>query len=250
MAAEVEKPRKMNLETAYNVRSFAGYRTKGGAKASDRLLRGDCLLPMSGRDARALASLGLSHVVDLRSEGEIKKVPSIFASYKGVDYRNVPLISNAEAEIQTPENFTMAMLYIDLLQNVGPAILTVFKTIAAAAAGDGKLLFHCTAGKDRTGLIAALLLDLAGADDETIVRDYTETGENMAPVMDILRENSGVPASMAHFTDEILSARAKNMEDALGFLYSAYGGASGYLAGIGLAAEETGAIIEMLTERE
>ncbi|MFV7878499.1 tyrosine-protein phosphatase, partial [Enterococcus faecium] len=72
-------------------------------------------------------------------------------------------------------------LYIEALERRGAAIVAVLEALAEAP--DGTVLFHCTAGKDRTGLIAALVLALAGVDAETIVDDYARTGIHIAPLL-------------------------------------------------------------------
>jgi protein-tyrosine phosphatase len=242
--------RKLPLEMAHNARTLGGYRTRSGRITSDRLIRADCMVPLSAGDRDVLIDRGISAVIDLRSADEIAKIPSAFFGSAKVDYHNIPLLSGAAGDMRFPKDFTMGMMYIGLLEGAANALRDVFRVIAKASGAEGKLMFHCAAGKDRTGVVAALSLDLAGVDDETIVRDYAETGRNLAPVMDLLRENGGVPADMGELTDELLSARAENMETMLRFLNGKWGGARAYLSEIGLSGAETALIYKMMTESE
>ena len=98
-------------------------------------------------------------------------------------------------------------------------------------------LFNCHAGKDRTGVIAALLLGLAGVPDETIVADYALSGPNLwHREMATFRETHGEESSMEDFSAEVSSAR--NMELTLEYLNERYGGIPTYLTTIGLSSEE------------
>ena len=120
---------------------------------------------------------GVKAVLDLRSEQEIVKRPSPFepADY-GPQYLHLPLIDDPFADVlaQVP---SMADRYRMMLDHRREAIADIMSTIANAG---GALVFHCFAGKDRTGLIAAMLLELAGVERQAIAADYAATDEQMA----------------------------------------------------------------------
>jgi protein-tyrosine phosphatase len=244
---------KLPLDTAYNIRDLGGYPARGGASTSARLLRGDCFVPMSGADRRTLLDMGVTAVIDLRGESERARLPSGFCNCSSVTYDAIPLIDDAPhgaARRTLPADFTMGDMYTDMLDNARDAVLAVFRRIALAAPSSGRLLFHCTAGKDRTGVIAALLLSLAGVSGEDIVRDYAQTDENLFPVRDILRENSGVPAMLGALTEEFLSAKPRNMEKMLSHMDREYGGSDCYFARAGLTAAERAKVLDMILEGE
>jgi protein-tyrosine phosphatase len=252
MTAGVKK-QKIALHSFYNLRDLGGYPVRSGGYTSARMLRGDCLTTASEQDQKFLADHGLRTVIDLRNAPEREKIPRGFQNYPDIACYQAPLIpeNNFAGFEGSPESFTLGRMYISILDKAQAALLQVFRIISKAGEdGSGRILFHCTAGKDRTGIVAALLLELAGVDRETIVRDYVLTDENLLPVRDILRQNSGLPANAEALADELLSARPQNMETMLTHLQRAYGGAEKYLARIGLGPAELETIISVMREGE
>jgi protein-tyrosine phosphatase len=244
---------KIALSTFHNLRDLGGYPVRSGGYTSGRMLRGDCLIAVSEEDQKFLADHGLRTVIDLRNAAEREKIPRDFQRYPAVVYHQVPLIqeNNFAGFVGPPESFTLGRMYVAVLDHAQDALLRVFRIISQAGKdSSGRILFHCTAGKDRTGIVAALLLEIAGVDRETIIRDYALTDENLLPVQHILRENSGVPASAEALNDELLYARPQNMELMLTHLQKTYGGAEKYLTRIGLSPAELEVIIAIMGEGE
>jgi protein-tyrosine phosphatase len=248
----VTTKQKIPLDTLHNLRDLGGYPSKFGGLTSRRFLRSDCLIPISKGDRQILLDMGLHLVIDLRNSRERKRIPCGFENYPGLRYHNIPLLpETAVAAEFPPEDFSLGLLYIGILEKAQAALLQVFRLIAEAAnRKSGLVLFHCTAGKDRTGLIAALLLDLARVDKEIIIQDYAMTDENLLPVLDLLYQSSEVSALPEPLVEELMHARPRNMELMLDHLKKVYGGSEKYLARIGLSAAESGAIIRMITEGE
>jgi hypothetical protein len=104
---------------------------------------------------------------------------------------------------------------------------------AVAEAPEGTVLVHCHAGKDRTGLVVALLLELAGASAETIGADYALTGRNLEPLMRPWLDEAGDERSR-ELRRRAGSAPEESMIDVVAELDSLYGGAAGYLLGAGV----------------
>jgi protein-tyrosine phosphatase len=120
---------------------------------------------------------GIQAVLDLRSEQEIVRRPSPFEPPDyGPLYLNVPLVDDAFADALANVP-AMDDRYRRMVDHRQESIAAILQTIARV---DGPLVFHCFAGKDRTGLVAALLLDLAQVDREAIGADYAETDTRMA----------------------------------------------------------------------
>jgi len=115
-------------------------------------------------------------VVDLRSPKELVKSPNPFADGSGPAYVSAPLIDDANMR-ELGEAADMYERYLMILETRQDAFGAVFKAIAEA---QGPLVFHCYAGKDRTGLVAAMLLALAGVTKEAIVEDFAETDAQLA----------------------------------------------------------------------
>ena len=123
-------------------------------------------------------------------------------------------------------------LYLRALSERGNVIVDVLNAIADAS--DGVVLFHCTAGKDRTGLIAAMLLSLAGVAEDLIVEDYALTRERIAPLIaDFLADAVKRGLDVEAFRP-LLVCEAATMAATLAHLSSLHGSVAAYLAAVGL----------------
>ncbi|GAB09303.1 putative protein-tyrosine-phosphatase [Gordonia araii NBRC 100433] len=160
-------PRLVKLVGTENTRTFATYRTTDGHSLNPRVLRSDNLSKLTNGDERKLARLGLATVIDLRTTVERQIQPD----------RSIPRTRHFDEDI----------FGLDLVEAVDlDSAYAYFVTDAGARAGFANTLrlvsrtldrgrtalFHCSAGKDRTGWTAALLLTIAGVDRATVERDY------------------------------------------------------------------------------
>ncbi|QWW72014.1 tyrosine-protein phosphatase [Rhizobium sp. WYJ-E13] len=232
--------RLIALTGARNVRDLGGYPAgNGGLTRWRSVLRGDTLHALSAADIEALIAYGVKTVIDLRNPQEIAQEANPFTDDARVRYDNVPLLSAlAPVEMMAAQSsdFDMSDRYCQALDNCQPAIAKVLTMIAHAS--DGIVLFHCTAGKDRTGIIAALLLAHAGVDEAVIIEDYALTGSISVPLLADLHVRAvarGVPSSLA---DVVLASAPHSMARTLGHLARRYGGVGAYLAQIGLDQSE------------
>ena len=168
---------RLPLKNAYNVRDLGGYACDGGATSFKKFIRADDLGRLDQTDIQFLLNYGIKTIIDLRSADELVASPSPFAVSDAVEYINIPLIPGQAADVtkltQTPPADFLPNFYLLILKNGGDAIKKVMESIADASAGG--ILFHCTAGKDRTGIIAALLLMLAGVSHTDIIANYEIT---------------------------------------------------------------------------
>lgn len=141
------------------------------------IVRSDNISSLTTEGIQAMWEYGVQAIVDLRSEQEIAKRPSQFEPPDfGPRYLHVPLIDDDFAE-KLSNIPAMADRYREMLDHRQDAIASVMTSIARV---DGPVVFHCFAGKDRTGLVAALLLSLVGVDDQAIGADYAETDSRLA----------------------------------------------------------------------
>ncbi len=227
--------RLIALEGAHNVRDLGGYRTTNGGLTRWRsILRGDALHGLSEADIDTLLDNGLTTVIDLRNAHEISAEANPFLGHAEVRYHNTPVFS-ALAPVEMMANatvgFDMGDRYCQALDDCQPAIAEVLKTIADAP--EGAVLFHCSAGKDRTGVISALLLANAGVDETTIVEDYALTATISGPLIARLRERAlgrGTPAALV---DIVLASEPRSMRQALDHIGRNYGSVQDYLAKLG-----------------
>ena len=120
---------------------------------------------------------GVTHVIDLRSQSEIDRYPSPFAAPDyGPEYLHRPLIDDSLFnEINGVPS--LAHRYLLMIERRQQAIASIFEAIANVP---GPMVFHCYAGKDRTGLVAAMALSLAGVGTDAIAADYAETDSHLA----------------------------------------------------------------------
>jgi protein-tyrosine phosphatase len=156
------------------------------------LVRSDNLASLTSGGRRAMIDYGIATVIDLRAESELKGSPGPpFSDFKSTlpvaslqtepesnvpVYVNLPLVDDEIAFVlnRAPNMPDRYRLMIDRRQ---AALGTIFNAIARA---DGPVLFHCFAGKDRTGLVAAMMLSLAGVEPEAIGGDYAQTDVQLA----------------------------------------------------------------------
>lgn len=160
---------KSILETTFNTRDLGGYRSnvKTIFTKYNRIIRSDIQNYPSYRDIEFLKQQNITTVVDMRGVKDVGKTPSGFATAEGFEYYNIP-IDEGSGIPESTDCVASSYMEIATAQN----IKYVFKTIAKAKDG---VIINCTAGKDRTGVVSALLLLLCGVSHEDIIYDYMIT---------------------------------------------------------------------------
>ena len=165
-----------------NTRELGGYPAACGRKTRRHaFLRSDGLSGLTDKDVQMLLDYGVCCVVDLRSESETAAAPSRLADVPGVDYYSIPMLDEAASQGFTggmPER--MGDVYVKLLSGRGDAFARIIRIFAQHSGGT--VLFNCTAGKDRTGVTAMLLLLLAGVPCEIVVADYSVSEANKGAI--------------------------------------------------------------------
>lgn len=232
------------LPDTHNIRDLGGYgRSNGGTTQWRRVLRGDSLVYLTPFSVAALVERGLGTVIDLRAPRETEVEPSPFAEHARVAYRNIALYdAMAPAEL----GFDMADRYIEALDRCGPQMAEVLGAIAAAP--EGVVLFNCTAGKDRTGLVSALVLLLAGVSEADIAEDYALTASLALPMLARLRQRALAAGSDPAHVEMTLSSRAETMAALLDHLRAAHGGVDRYLYDIGLDRADAARVVTRLCD--
>jgi protein-tyrosine phosphatase len=169
---------RLNFPRLLNARDLGGHPTVDGASTRWRaLVRSDDLTQLSPQGLQALADYGIETVVDLRWPEEAERHPSpIPAALPRLLYRRVSLLTPSEDEWRLRAADPAKELWAcAVLEQAREDLRRVLEAIAAAP--PGPLLFHCVAGKDRTGLVAALLLALAEVEPDAIAEDYAASSE-------------------------------------------------------------------------
>lgn len=171
-----------------NFRELGGIPVNSGSVAQGKLFRSDDLATIDNAEAQFVAEKGISLIIDLRAESEVAETGRGELAKFPIEYVNLPLMSDEAAphklfENMGPDGITaeqMGSWYFDLFLTSTPIIISALERIAVAEA---PVVFHCVAGKDRTGLIAFSLLSLLGTSVEDIIRDYALTQQVMPNVL-------------------------------------------------------------------
>lgn len=232
------------LPDTHNIRDLGGYvGSNGGTTQWGRILRGEALHDLSAQSATKLADHNLSLVIDLRGPHETTFTPHPFRDHPTVAYRNVVLFDALAPIAMAQMPFDMARRYCDAIDTCGPQLAEVLRAIIQAP--PGIVLFHCTAGKDRTGIIAALLLLIAGVDRHDIIADYALTA-SAEELIDKLRQRALDAGSQPDHIDRVLASDTATMQAMLEHLDTAHGGIDAYLAEIGLTPVDTLNLVDRL----
>jgi protein tyrosine/serine phosphatase len=249
-----QRARLLGWEACYNARDLGGYATADGGRTRwGAFVRADNLRRLTASGRTALLSYGVRTVIDLRRAGELRVDPNPFAE-RAADaalpiYLNLPLGLGADsadvaavAAAGAGEAGSLLKMSRQVLDRYWRGIASVMTAIAAAP--EGAVLFHCHAGKDRTGLVAALLLAIAGVPEPTIAKDYALSGPCLQPIYGQRLSQEPDPQKRARLA-QMLSAVPETMLSILEHLNTRHGGAERYL----LAAGVTPADLERLRRR-
>lgn len=252
--------RHVQLERAYNFRDLGGYVGLDGRRVRWRtLFRSDGLERLSAADrAVLLEELGIVEVVDLRSAREGERRGRFSVEGTGVRLHQVPIFDETRRLIEPGgDGFTMTALYARMIEGSSERFVEALRLVAAA---DGPTVFHCAAGKDRTGLLAALLLGLLGVSETDVLTDYAHSGRSMVRMREAWRRRlerdraAGKPTRFAdeeewaRLADELLSANRETMATTLAWLDGRHGSIAGWAGDHGFGEDEVARLQARLLE--
>jgi protein-tyrosine phosphatase len=245
--SEVDVERLVALEGAVNFRDLGGYVTAEGQRTRWRVLfRADGLSELTEGDLEMMRSLGIRTVVDLRSPEEVERGRFDVQAHP-VDFHHFPFIKrlpDVETWEQTPG--LLGSQYKEMADEAGAQITGVLEVLAAPEARPA--VFHCTAGKDRTGLLSAVLLLALGVDEATVIGDYALSGAAMdrlrAKLMAKYPDGKDTIANL----DEPFNADPQQMVSLIEHLHEKYGSVPAYLAHIGVTDELVASLRAALLE--
>ena len=234
-----------DITTIQNIRDLGGYPTdRGQTTRHGRFLRSGDLDRVSTADQRALIEYGVTTVIDLRMRRELVSLPNQLRLIEEVHYVNHDFWGDRFSSYRSwrrgaPPETKLADLYCDGLRENGFVIADVMRTIGETK--EDCVLFHCRSGKDRTGLVAALLLSIAGVDKETVCEDYALTSKAFGT-----RGYSTVrPGEPGYY---LTGCSPITMKQTLEHLDNVYGGCEGYLESVGVSRSEIELISAKLTD--
>jgi protein tyrosine/serine phosphatase len=224
------------LQGAVNFRDLGGHRTAAGARVvRGQVYRADALHRLGAADAPVLDPLGIEIVFDLRSQTELDNdgVGEFVSARRHV---HVPLVqvslSPFDAELDWLQ-MDLQERYVEMLREGGGTIRQVVEWLANPDAG--VCVFHCTGGKDRTGVVAAVILRTLGVPEEDVIADYAVSEKNLRTILESYRgelESRGLDdKAVAYLT----SSPPDRMRHTLAELDRLWGSAPRYLESIGVA---------------
>jgi hypothetical protein len=237
----------IKLDGAVNSRDLGGMPlTDGGATAVGRLIRADNLQELSPADVQKLVhEIGVTLVVDLRNMTEVTaEGPAPLDAVPEVRHAHHPvgpeLVSVADVVAETilarrdKARYPADQLtghYLGYLENRPDEVVGALRSIATA---DGVAIVHCAAGKDRTGVVAALALAAAGVRPEAIVADYVATGERVHEIIGRMSRRPIYADDITSMPPAAYLPQAESMRAFLEQLDARFDGATGWLTRHGL----------------
>ncbi len=265
-----EPRRRLDLDGAINVRDLGGYATTDGKPTRWKtLLRADNVGGLPAESQAALADYGVRTVIDLRRDSQIENLGNVFDSYPRVTFYHQQMVSDATREEMAASSelakdwlrrmeelegpAAKAANYCMRLDTRQDAIRETLSTLAAP--GTLPALFHCQAGKDRAGIMAALLLGIAGVPDETITEDYELSSyyrwRASLAEREISEPYEGAPPEAFDaegYETYRQGSPAESMATVLEYLDERYGGIEGYVRDAGLTEDEITALRTAVVE--
>jgi protein-tyrosine phosphatase len=263
--------RWIELDGAVNVRDMGGLTTtRGETLRTGRLLRSDNLQQLTAPDVDVLVSrIGLRHVIDLRSDTEVElEGPGPLTRVPAVTIHHLSLfaegggLTDVDADVPTgidtdkvlpwqdrpdedgPESERSVGHYLGYLDERPESVVAALRVIP-----QGPAVVHCAAGKDRTGVVIALALDVLGVPREHIVADYAATGERLQAILARLRASTTYAQDLDSRPDDTHMPHAYTMEKFLTILDERDGGPIGWLEHRGWTTQDTTALRAALLTR-
>lgn len=244
----VERDRHVGLETCFNFRDLGGYETVDGRQVRWKAVyRSDSLHRLMGADLESTQELGLRTVVDLRATAELER-DGRFARADHVAFHHLPMFEMDTVPFKPlqpddPEPVP-GVDYVAMATSGRASIATALRVIAH---GEHAAVFHCAAGKDRTGIVAALLLSTLGVSDELIGADYHLSERAFRPALAWAEENDPeMVAEMGRLPKWAVRAPKPTVLSFLDMLRERHGSIDAYLVDAGAEAATLNALRDRL----
>jgi protein tyrosine/serine phosphatase len=205
---------------------------------------------MTPADLELLRSLGVATVIDLRSPVEVERTVSALRADPSIRYVNTSVLSNdglmERREESTFDEGYLARRYLHYLDVGGDAFMRAFAEMAVSE--NYPLVFNCFLGKDRTGVLAALVLSCLGVQRDEIIEDYALTSTRVPFIVEKLRSDPVYRDTIDRTDPIVLDANALTMTNFLEQIEQRYSGARNWALGAGVASGQLDRMSELLLE--
>lgn len=245
----------VRLASADNFRDVAGpgYRTADGRAMRPGLLYRSNELTLTEEDAHTVSRLGVTSVYDLRDRREVEAHPDAVvpgATGTHLEVGGIPMDVVADLTARDQAKRVMREVYRAFVEHPG-ARAAFGALLHDVSVAEAPVLFHCTAGKDRTGWAAALVLHVCGVPEDVVRHDYLLTNQVSSATRDkylgLVAEHLG--ADRVEVYERVLVADEDYLGTAMAAVRTAYGSLDGYLGeGLGLADNTLDALRARLVE--
>ncbi|MDE2716445.1 MAG: tyrosine-protein phosphatase [Chloroflexota bacterium] len=250
---EIDPRRGIPVEGAYNVRDLGGYETAEGRHVRWRtLFRAADIHALSPSAQATLTDAGVRTVIDLRGSKELVEAPSVFKDLTHVQYLPHNMTGDAlinrwgTIPVPADSSIRLSTMYSTVLDERGEMIRTILETVSQP--GTLPAVFHCTAGKDRTGVLAALLLSIAGVPRDSIVEDYALSARFLYGSSTVPPDGSGADKFPPFQEYQTMWCPPDAMRLTLDHLESKHGGIEAYVRSIGVDDATVARIRDALVE--
>ena len=223
-------PRHIRFEAVFNFRDLGGYWANGGRTlAWRRLFRSSELHHMTSHDIVQLKEeIRLRSVIDLRSSRQLEPFSPL--NEVGVEYYNIPLVDRGIEKENVYQGFSnLGEIYSYRVRHAEFSRRVIEALEIIAEPDNLPLVFHCSAGKDRTGVLTAIVLGILGVTDEDIIEDYTLTATYMKELINRWNNDPITAEVLKNVPGYIWEASPESMTFFLSTLKREYGSATGYV---------------------
>lgn len=242
--------RLLPLVGAYNFRDLGGYPTTDGRNTRwGRLYRSDTLHELTDVDLELIRSIGLTSVIDLRTSTEVERNGRGVLGSEPVRYVNFSVLPKGGGEERAAPAIRVvdvAERYLWYLEVGTVALVESFRVLCDP--GNYPLVFHCQAGKDRTGVLAALVLSCLDVERRAIVDDYVLTETRMDLIVGRLRRDPHFADRIDDLPHSVFAVEAVTMERFLDGLDERFSGARSWVLGAGISERELESLVGLLVE--
>lgn len=222
-----------------NFRDVGGfYSEKYKKSVKDSLLYRSPSIHLASTDDLLLLNNNIFTIIDLRSEYEVQNEGNgNLTQYKNLYYHNIPLLTSSQWKVdpigsKDSENLE-GLSYFRYLNNE-IALYNIFDKIIGSIDKNHGVIFHCAFGKDRTGIIAAIIQDLLGIDRITIAKEFAKSSIYLHELLDKYKGSETYNRDLSNISINHMETKEKSILDFFDLLYKKYGNSDNFLKNLSI----------------